>query len=100
LDSFLAPAISRLPVKKETLFQQDGATCHTARACMAVVNILFSNHVFSRYGDTLWSTRSPDFSHVISSLGLPEIPCFQSSNTPHNSGVERRIREEVEQIPA
>ncbi|PNF15382.1 hypothetical protein B7P43_G01011 [Cryptotermes secundus] len=34
LESFLAPALARLPVKEDMFFQQDGATCHTLWECL------------------------------------------------------------------
>jgi hypothetical protein len=85
LENLLDPELARHPVTKETFFQQDGTTSHTARDSMAAVRNLFPNHVNSRYGDITWPARSPDFQHVIFSLGVSEISSFQSSSTPHSS---------------
>jgi hypothetical protein len=62
LENFLGPVLARHPVTKETFFQQDGATSHTARDSMAAVRNLFPNHVISRYGDITWPARSPNLS--------------------------------------
>ncbi|PNF36352.1 hypothetical protein B7P43_G00525 [Cryptotermes secundus] len=62
VESMLVLALVRFPVKEETFFQQDGATCHTTRASMADVNNLFPDHVISRYGDIIWPAWSPDLS--------------------------------------
>ncbi|PNF20638.1 hypothetical protein B7P43_G04273 [Cryptotermes secundus] len=100
LDSLLAPALSRLPVKEERFFLQDGATCHTARASMAAVNNLFPNHVISRYGDIIWPARAPHLStcHFFF-RGVSEIPYFQISSTLHTvQELKHRIREEVEML--
>ena len=41
-------------------FQQDGATSHTARVCMNILNDVFPNRVISRNGAIPWPPRSPD----------------------------------------
>jgi len=40
--------LARFPVNENMLFQQDGATSHTARMSMNTVNALFPNQVVSR----------------------------------------------------
>ena len=51
LQNFFTPQLARFPVNENTLFQQDGATSHTARMSMNAVNALFPNRVVSRNGD-------------------------------------------------
>ncbi|PNF23437.1 hypothetical protein B7P43_G10587 [Cryptotermes secundus] len=99
LESFLAPALARLPVKEEKFFQQDGATCHTARISMAAVNNLFPNHVISRYGNTIWPARSADFSTCDFFLwGYLKSQDFKAP-APHTvQELKHRIQEEVERI--
>ena len=41
-------------------FQQDGATSHTARACMALLRERFRGKLISLFGDIDWPPRSPD----------------------------------------
>lgn len=49
LENFFTPQLAQYDVNEETFFQQDGATSHTARVSMNIVNGLFPNHVISRY---------------------------------------------------
>jgi hypothetical protein len=44
------------------MFQQDGATPHTAHGSMDVVSRMFPGWVISRLGDIPWPPRSPDLS--------------------------------------
>lgn len=60
LRSFFIPKVRELGLTNETFFQQDGATSHTARASMTVVNNFFTNRVISRNGAIPWPSRSPD----------------------------------------
>ena len=60
LQNFFTPQLTRFPVNENMLFQQDGATSHTARMSMNTVNALFPNRVVSRNGDIPWPPRSPD----------------------------------------
>ena len=53
---------SRRINNQKVLFQQDGATAHTARAAMAVVRATFPDRPISRCGDVPWLHWSPNFS--------------------------------------
>jgi hypothetical protein len=44
LENFFTPQLAQYDVNEETFFQQDGATSHTARVSMNIVNGLFPNH--------------------------------------------------------
>ncbi|GFW85371.1 DUF4817 domain-containing protein [Trichonephila clavipes] len=44
----------------ELWFQQDGATCHTARATIDLLKDTFGNHLISRFGPVNWPPRSCD----------------------------------------
>ncbi|GFX29870.1 transposable element Tc3 transposase [Trichonephila clavipes] len=44
----------------ESLFQQDGATCHTARATIDLLKDTFDDHLISRFGPVNWPPRSCD----------------------------------------
>jgi hypothetical protein len=62
LNHFLIPELQRRRINLRYLwFQQDGATAHTARASMDVLQAMFPKHVISRFGDVSWP-RSPDMS--------------------------------------
>ncbi|GFW06709.1 DUF4817 domain-containing protein [Trichonephila clavipes] len=41
-------------------FQQDGATCHTARATIDLLKDTFGDHLISRFGPVNWPPRSCD----------------------------------------
>ncbi|GFV91017.1 heat shock 70kDa protein 8 [Trichonephila clavipes] len=45
---------------KELWFQQDGATCHTARATIDLLKDTFGDHLISRFGPVNWPPRSCD----------------------------------------
>ncbi|GFV66057.1 uncharacterized protein TNCV_1440641 [Trichonephila clavipes] len=43
---------------QELWFQQDGATCHTARATIDLLKDTFGDHLISRFGPVNWPPRS------------------------------------------
>ncbi|GFW86443.1 DUF4817 domain-containing protein [Trichonephila clavipes] len=47
---------------QELWFQQDGATCHTARAIIDLLKDTFVEHLISRFGPVNWPPRSCDLS--------------------------------------
>lgn len=60
LQNFLPQEFERLRVNRRDLyFQQDGATCHTARLTMEHLRNQFRG-LISRLGDIPWPARSPD----------------------------------------
>ncbi|GFV63707.1 DUF4817 domain-containing protein [Trichonephila clavipes] len=44
--------------RKELWFQQDGATCHTARATIDLLKDTFVGRLISRFGPAKWPPRS------------------------------------------
>jgi hypothetical protein len=97
LENFLDLALARLPVSEETFLQQEGATCHTTRASMVVLNNLFPNHVVSRYGVIMWPARSPDLSTCDFFLwGYLKLQVFKVPASHIFQKLKHRIREEVE----
>ncbi|GFS64351.1 uncharacterized protein TNCV_3955411 [Trichonephila clavipes] len=44
----------------ELWFQQDGTTCHTARATIDLLKDTFGDHLISRFGPVNWPPRSCD----------------------------------------
>ena len=74
LQNFFTPQLARFPVNLNTLFQQDGATSHTARMSMKAVKALFPNRVVSRNGDiTCPPSPLPRLNPLrLFSLGVPE----------------------------
>ncbi|GFV90201.1 uncharacterized protein TNCV_4379171 [Trichonephila clavipes] len=45
---------------QELWFQQDGATCHTARATIDLLKDTFGDRLISRFGPVNWPPRSCD----------------------------------------
>uniref|UniRef100_A0A8C5WFK5 DUF4817 domain-containing protein n=1 Tax=Leptobrachium leishanense TaxID=445787 RepID=A0A8C5WFK5_9ANUR len=72
LHSFFIPQLRQHGMNNETLFQQDGATSHTARVSMNVLNNVFPNRVISRNGAISWPPRSPDL--TVCDFFLVEVP--------------------------
>jgi hypothetical protein len=63
LRNFLVPALKRRGINPQTIwFQQDGATAHTKRVSMDIVQEMFPRHVISKHGDLPWPACSADLS--------------------------------------
>ena len=60
MEEFVAPILKELGLDQNAWFQQDGVTCHTAKASMALLREMFPQHIISRFGDIPWPPRSPD----------------------------------------
>ena len=52
--------IHAIPNKPRMWFQQDGATCHTAKQTMKLLSQIFGNRIMSRGSAFGWPPRSPD----------------------------------------
>ncbi|GFV37018.1 putative transposable element [Trichonephila clavipes] len=59
ITNFFIPELNNHDVQ-ELLFQQDGATCHTARATIDLLKDTFGDHLISRFGPVNWPPRSCD----------------------------------------
>ena len=59
ITDFFLPSIEEYDLEN-MWFQQDGATCHTTRANMALLQETFLGRVISRRGDINWPPRSCD----------------------------------------
>ncbi|GFV65044.1 putative DD41D transposase [Trichonephila clavipes] len=59
ITNFFIPELNNHDVQ-ELWFQQDGATCHTARATIDLLKDTFGDRLFSRFGPVNWSPRSCD----------------------------------------
>ncbi|GFT24168.1 transposable element Tc3 transposase [Trichonephila clavipes] len=51
-------------MNQELWFQQDGATCHTARATIDLLKDTFGDRLISRFGPVNWPPRSCDLTPV------------------------------------
>ncbi|GFX60103.1 transposable element Tc3 transposase [Trichonephila clavipes] len=59
ITNFLIPEVNNHDVQ-ELWFQQDGATCHTARTTIDLLKDTFGDHLISRFGPVNWPPRSCD----------------------------------------
>ncbi|GFV46924.1 transposable element Tc3 transposase [Trichonephila clavipes] len=59
INNFFIPELNNHDVQ-ELWFQQDGATCHTARATIDLLKDTFGDHLISRFGPVNWPPRSCD----------------------------------------
>ena len=80
-------------------FQQDGATCHTARDSMAILRGMFPGRLISKFGDLNWPARSPDLSACDFFLwGYLKTKVF--ANPPHTlDELKDSIRRHIAEIP-
>ncbi|GFV47999.1 putative DD41D transposase [Trichonephila clavipes] len=58
ITNFFIPELNNHDVQ-ELWFQQDGATCHTARATIDLLKDTFGDRIISRFGPVNWPPRSP-----------------------------------------
>ncbi|GFU18167.1 uncharacterized protein TNCV_2033261 [Trichonephila clavipes] len=59
ITNFFIPELNN-PDVQELWFQQDGATCHTARATIDLLKDAFGDRLISRFGPVNWPPRSCD----------------------------------------
>ncbi|GFU78542.1 putative LOC100569746 [Trichonephila clavipes] len=59
ITNFFLPELNNHDVQ-ELWFQQDGATCHTARATIDLLKDTFGDGLISRFGPVNWPPRSCD----------------------------------------
>ncbi|GFX34955.1 DUF4817 domain-containing protein [Trichonephila clavipes] len=59
ITNFFIPELNNHDVQ-ELWFQQDGATCHTARATIDLLKDTFGDRLIARFGPAYWPPRSCD----------------------------------------
>ena len=99
LETFYIPDFERRGlVNNALLFQQDGATAHTARNSMKVLREVFNGRLISRFGDLNFPWRSPDLTAPDLFLwGYLKAKVF--TTCPENiQELKVRIAEEVQRI--
>ncbi|GFX94895.1 putative LOC100569746 [Trichonephila clavipes] len=69
--NFFIPELNNHDVQ-ELWFQQDGATCHIARATIDLLKDTFGDHLISRFGPVNWPPRSCDLTPLFS-VGLCKV---------------------------
>jgi len=73
-------------------FQQDGATCHTARKKIQLLHETFPGRVISRFGDQNWPHRSCD----LPPLDFYLWGFFKSKVYVNKLTTVRELQEEIE----
>ena len=79
ITDFFLPAIEEYDLEN-MWFQQDGATCHTTRANMALLQETFPGRVISRRGDINWPPRSCDLTPIDFFCGATRKTVFMQVN--------------------
>ncbi|GFS78506.1 uncharacterized protein TNCV_3147591 [Trichonephila clavipes] len=64
LERGLKLQIALFSAESELWFQQDGATCHTARATIDLLKDTFGDRLISRFGPVNWPPRSCDLTQL------------------------------------
>ncbi|GFV14673.1 uncharacterized protein TNCV_2586461 [Trichonephila clavipes] len=64
ITNFFIPELNNHDVQ-ELWFQQDGATCHTARAAIDLLKDTFGDRLISRFGPVNWPPRSCDLTLLV-----------------------------------
>ncbi|GFX88431.1 uncharacterized protein TNCV_2278991 [Trichonephila clavipes] len=73
ITNFFIPELNNHDVQ-ELWFQQDGATCHTARATIDLLKDTFGDRLISRFGPVNWPPRSCDINTArLFSVGLCKV---------------------------
>ncbi|GFY26757.1 DUF4817 domain-containing protein [Trichonephila clavipes] len=76
ITNFFVPELNNHDVQ-ELWFQQDGATCHTARATIDLLKDTFGDRLISRFGPVNWPPRSCDLApldYILWSLVYADKP--------------------------
>lgn len=84
---------------RNTWFQQDGATAHTANVSMNAVRQLFPEKNISRNGTIPWPPRSPDLSPCDFFLWGYLKSVVYKTNPSTVTQLKENIRAEVSRIP-
>ncbi|GFX59933.1 DUF4817 domain-containing protein [Trichonephila clavipes] len=82
----------------ELWFQQDGTTCHTARATIDLLKDTFGDHLISRFGPVNWPPRSCDLTPLDYFLWgyVKSLVCADKPQTPYH--LEDNIRRVIADI--
>ena len=98
INDFLIPEIEVRNLH-DIWFQQDGATCHTARETMDLLRSRFGEKFISRLGPVDWPPRSRDITTVDLYLwGYVKSKCFVDKPATIEA-LEANIAEVISEIP-
>lgn len=100
LADFLVPALQELQGNTSRMwFQQDGATCHTARVSIELLKNVFPGKLISKRGDIEWPPRSPDLSPCDYFLWGYLKSVVYENNPTNLEQLKRNIIQESNKIP-
>ncbi|GFS73604.1 putative transposable element [Trichonephila clavipes] len=82
ITNFFIPELNNHDVQ-QLWFQQDGATCHTARATIDLLKDKFGDRLISRFGPVNWPPRSCDLTPLDYFLWVyvKSLVCADNSQT-------------------
>ncbi|GFT17926.1 uncharacterized protein TNCV_4910851 [Trichonephila clavipes] len=72
ITNFFIPELNNQDVQ-ELWFQQDGATCHTARAIIDLLKDTLGDRLISSFGPVNWPPRSRDNTARLFSVGICKV---------------------------
>ncbi|GFV08263.1 uncharacterized protein TNCV_326971 [Trichonephila clavipes] len=95
ITNFFIPELNNHDVQ-ELWFQQDGATCHTARATIDLLKDTFGDRLISRFGPVNWPPRSCDLTPLDYFLWsyAERDAAHRAAETPERSQARRRRQAE------
>ena len=80
------------------IWQQDGATCHTAEATLDVLRPVFEDRIISRRADVVWPPGSGDLATLDYYLwGAAKNKCY-TDKPETNDALKDNIREAIGEI--
>ena len=79
-------------------FQQDGATCHTAKATLDVWRPIFADRIISRKADAVWPPRSCDLTPLDYYLWSTVNDEFYADKPETIDALKDNIREAIGEI--
>ncbi|GFU28930.1 hypothetical protein TNCV_470611 [Trichonephila clavipes] len=81
ITNFFIPELNNHDVQ-ELWFQQDGATCHTARATIDLLKDTFGDHLISRFGPVNWISFTPNAAVLFVGVAIqPEVRFIAKQNS-------------------
>ncbi|GFW29046.1 transposase [Trichonephila clavipes] len=96
ITNFFIPELNNHDVQ-ELRFQQDGATCHTARATIDLLKDTFGDRLISRFGPVNWPPKSCDLTqpdYFLWGYVLDESRSFFRVHTGYFSNIPKCIKAE------
>ncbi|GFW04067.1 uncharacterized protein TNCV_2051831 [Trichonephila clavipes] len=98
ITNFFIPELNNHDVQ-ELRFQQDGATCHTARATIDLLKDTFGDRLISRFGPVNWPPRSCDLTPLDYFLWGYVKPLVYADKPQTLDHLKDNIRHVISDIP-